>query len=357
MNHKFKILFITDSKKKSSGGIKQLLYNAEALKELGYKIYLSANKESFVAKKKDIFEEIHFIDSKSKLKSALSLKKFVSEKEIDIEHTFHNGGHKIAFLAKLFGGKFKLFINRGVLKVPTNIFIYKNFLIDGFICNSYACKNSLKRIFVSDKKINIIFNCIKSVASDKNFKKDYNRFKVLYIGNSSKIKGFDIFNEIVKRVPTNLDIEFVALGVEKDKLSIKVDKRINLPGTVKNVSDYLEKAHLFLLTSRSESFPNSLLEAMAFGLGVVAHNVGAVNDLIKDGVNGFKINRLAVNEFVDKLIYLYNNRNLIEKMGHKNRLIVEKLNCKNKALKLLKVYSGEYYLDTFDVILENNNDC
>jgi len=50
--------------------------------------------------------------------------------------------------------------------------------------------------------------------------------------------------------------------------------------------DEMRAADIFALPSFGEGFPNSLVEAMALGLPSVATPVGAVPEIIDDGVNG-----------------------------------------------------------------------
>jgi glycosyltransferase involved in cell wall biosynthesis len=62
--------------------------------------------------------------------------------------------------------------------------------------------------------------------------------------------------------------------------------RFVLPGVVKNVYPYLSAMDLFVLSSRSEALPNSLVEAQAAGVPVIAFDVGGVRETMLEGITG-----------------------------------------------------------------------
>jgi glycosyltransferase involved in cell wall biosynthesis len=66
---------------------------------------------------------------------------------------------------------------------------------------------------------------------------------------------------------------------------------VNFLGFRRDVSARLAAAQVFLLTSKWEGFPRSILEAMRAGLPVVATDVGGVQESVVDGVTGFVIPR------------------------------------------------------------------
>lgn len=78
---------------------------------------------------------------------------------------------------------------------------------------------------------------------------------------------------------------------------------IFLKGKVSNVEDVVKKAKLFVMTSIYEGMPNALMEAMALGVPVVCTNClgGGPRELIKDGENGFLVNRNDSKDFAEKM--------------------------------------------------------
>ncbi len=74
--------------------------------------------------------------------------------------------------------------------------------------------------------------------------------------------------------------------------------RVHLPGRVGNVDEWYCAADLYVLCSRFEGFPNSLLEAMACGVPPVSFDcLTGPRDIITDGVDG----RLVANGNFDAL--------------------------------------------------------
>ncbi|MBB4184220.1 glycosyltransferase involved in cell wall biosynthesis/SAM-dependent methyltransferase [Sinorhizobium terangae] len=79
-----------------------------------------------------------------------------------------------------------------------------------------------------------------------------------------------------------------ALVKRRDELSLA--NRVRFVGEVHNPSDYLAKAHCFVLPSLFEGFPMSSLEAMAHGLPLVGYkSCNGINVQIVDGENGFLV--------------------------------------------------------------------
>ena len=65
--------------------------------------------------------------------------------------------------------------------------------------------------------------------------------------------------------------------------------RLELVGSVDDVSPHLAWADVLLLTSRTEGLPGAVLEAGAVGVVTVAYDVGGVREAVVDGVTGIVV--------------------------------------------------------------------
>lgn len=92
---------------------------------------------------------------------------------------------------------------------------------------------------------------------------------------------------------------------------------------------YFKNADIFVLPSYTEAFPVSILEALQFGLPVVASNVGGVSAEVEDGINGYLIGgrkpimlntfRPDAEEIADRMESLLKNDGLRKRMGKAGR--------------------------------------
>jgi glycosyltransferase involved in cell wall biosynthesis len=78
-------------------------------------------------------------------------------------------------------------------------------------------------------------------------------------------------------------------AVEAEVRRLGLDSAVRLAGVRNDVAALLAAADLFVLSSRSEGLPLSILEAMAAGLPVVASSVGGVPELVLDGETGLLV--------------------------------------------------------------------
>ncbi len=105
----------------------------------------------------------------------------------------------------------------------------------------------------------------------------------------------------------NIKLYIIGDGPEKNNLlnkikELKIEDKVIFMGEQKHINDILKRADLFIFTSRSESLPNSLVEAMANKLPIVAYNVGGISEIIENGFNGYLIDFGKQNEFINNYL-------------------------------------------------------
>lgn len=99
--------------------------------------------------------------------------------------------------------------------------------------------------------------------------------------------------------------------------SYHLENRIIFCGTTKEIQKCLAQADIFAFPSAYEGFPLALTEAMAMGLPAIGyHSCSAVNELIKNGENGFLCED-GIDDFATKLEILIKNQELRIQMGAK----------------------------------------
>jgi glycosyltransferase involved in cell wall biosynthesis len=170
-------------------------------------------------------------------------------------------------------------------------------LADGIVVNSLAVRDSLIREDgVPSIRIHLCYNGI-----------DLDRFHarrpppppegplvVAFIGVLRREKGLGTLLEAVARLRLSereIRLRLIGWGPEGDSLkqqsrALGIDHICSFDPAAGNVEEVLRNVDVFVLPSLSESFSNSLMEAMSCGCAVVASRVGGNSELVEHGVTG-----------------------------------------------------------------------
>lgn len=100
--------------------------------------------------------------------------------------------------------------------------------------------------------------------------------------------------------------------------SFKLQDRVLLPGRTEQVIEELRKSKIFCMSSDYEGMSNAMIEAICVGLPIVTTNVSGVEELVKDGINGFVIQCGEVDEMANSLQRLMNNEHLVNYFSSNN---------------------------------------
>lgn len=129
---------------------------------------------------------------------------------------------------------------------------------------------------------------------------------------------------------------------------LKLSACVRFVGHQENVEDYYAAADVFVLPSVKESFPLSILEAMSFGLPVIASNVDGIPEQIRHGESGFLFEAGDVESLTGFLEELVRRPELRCALGERGRYIVKERfsseRCFEETLRLLRagVVQSEY---------------
>jgi glycosyltransferase involved in cell wall biosynthesis len=77
--------------------------------------------------------------------------------------------------------------------------------------------------------------------------------------------------------------------LDRERRDLGLEEMVQLPGFRADVEHALASFDIFVLSSQSEGMSNTILEAMASGLPVVATRVGGADELVQDGVTGLLV--------------------------------------------------------------------
>ena len=161
------------------------------------------------------------------------------------------------------------------------------------VANSSAARARLRQEGVSERAIAIVPNGIELSAYPVRLRADRLR-RIVTVANLRAEKAHEtLIDAAALLLADHPDVEFrfAGGGARLHALRAHAERRgvagrVHFLGHRDDVPALLGDSDIFALTSRSEACPNSVIEAMAAGLPVVATNVGGVAELIDDRRNG-----------------------------------------------------------------------
>ena len=188
---------------------------------------------------------------------------------------------------------------------------------------------------ISEERVAVIPNGIEmpeqtptgSANRKSEFGIDPGRFVIGAVGRLTVEKGHKYLLEAVQRVKkmhSNILLLVVGDGklrkhLENYAVRLGIGDEVLFAGYRHDVKTIYQMLDLFILPSLIEGMPNVVLEAMSYGLPIVATRVGGVPELIDDGVSGRIVppkNSDALSEAIQVLI---NQPEMAQEMGNHAR--------------------------------------
>ncbi len=158
-----------------------------------------------------------------------------------------------------------------------------------------------------------------------------------YTGRIAPIKNLEVVIRALS-LAKNKSLQFYILGPAEPTYKKKLLQLVNQLGLKKKIKifdkrystkeqiTHIDKGALFILSSLSEGMPQVLIEALARSRLVIASDIPASKDIIKNNINGFifkKDNPEELAEILDSLT-LSNNRKTLAKIKQRAAISVKK---------------------------------
>jgi len=105
--------------------------------------------------------------------------------------------------------------------------------------------------------------------------------KLLFIGNNSYIKGFDLLCNLLNSELSNKFKKVTIIGIKKgENYGINFDGEIEIIERTQNIQKYMSEHDLLIVPSREDQFPNVVLEALAIKLPIIGSSVDGIKFML-----------------------------------------------------------------------------
>lgn len=259
--------------------------------------------------------------------------------------------HKIPYIVSLRGAdvpgyseRFSFFYK---FLTPVIKLIWKN------AASVVANSEGLKKLALKskpDQKIGVIYNGVDTEEFKPGLiaERQNETFRIICVSRLTGRKGIKYLIQavsiLVKQYP-RIKLKIIGEGDVKQNLEaltreLGLEKSVEFAGLVEHgaLPAYYARSHIFVLPSLNEGMSNTMLEAAASGLPLVATNTGGSGELVKDGENGFIVEMKNSEDIAEKIKKIITDEKLREKMSQKSREIALRMSWKKVAEDYLKIY-------------------
>ncbi|MFA5127523.1 MAG: glycosyltransferase family 4 protein [Patescibacteria group bacterium] len=210
---------------------------------------------------------------------------------------------------------------------------------DTYICVAeFVKKLGLKYNLAPAKKFKVIYNGVSVRQTASNISSV--ELKLIFVGRLAEPKRPELIIEAISRLPSEIKcrIIFTIVGDGPKRKSLEdlsKEKKVTVHFTgalpKESALGELSRGDIFVFISAWEGFPYTILEAMSYGLPVIASNVGGVSEAI-DSTCGILVNN-DVGQIREAILKLCHDKGRRLRMGDNARKIVEQKFSLEKMLK------------------------
>lgn len=193
-----------------------------------------------------------------------------------------------------------------------------------------------------NKRSTIIKNPVNnSFFLDANIIRNTNRSGIISVGRLEHVKNQKMLIDAYASISSECKEDLFIYGegskrieLERQIVQLGMSDRVHLMGSTNNVVEKVLSSKVFVLSSRVEGMPNSLLEALTLGVPLISTDcpIGGPREIIKNGINGYLVPVDDTREMALKIKKLLKDDNL-QHIMLENNLVAREQYSVNYILK------------------------
>ena len=231
------------------------------------------------------------------------------------------------------------------------------FLADRIIANSQA---GLRVWKINAQRGRVVYNGFdptRWIPLNKTKWENEGPFQVVMVARMTEEKDYGSFFSAARILSKQRDKKwrFIAVGDGITRCDLMRTNRdlvesgfVEFPESNLEVMEHVNDSHIGVLLSPSRLFgegcSNSIMEYMACGLPVICSDNGGNRELVLDGKTGFLVAPEFTPSLVEKLIWLYEHREVARRMGNAGRDRIKKIFSLNSFVgQVISIYQEVLY--------------
>lgn len=199
-----------------------------------------------------------------------------------------------------------------------------------------------------DNRIPVVFNGIdlsRCIVKESYARKD--TFTVLHIGRFMDVKNHELLLRSFARFKgqhSDARLQLLGDGELKENMmqlagQLNITDAVEFAGLQSNVYPWLHNADVFILPSKFEGMPMTLIEAMGTGLPIIASNVGGILDMLSSQKEALLIEPKE-EKIIEALEMVYSDAKKREYWGRNALQRSSLFSSQAMARKYLQLYSS-----------------
>lgn len=177
-------------------------------------------------------------------------------------------------------------------------------ITDRIICISGDEQNEAINAGIASERLTLVYN---GISADRPASHTHSvvwpsqKTRLLFIGRLDRQKGYDLLVEAARQLGETVDVRVIGSSVIGKHEDMELPPNVTLLGWMNRpqIEAHLEAADLVAIPSRWEAFGLVALEAMRAAKPIVAFRIGALPEIVEDGVTGILSSPVSVASLVD----------------------------------------------------------